>query len=200
MTGFSPGLFRAVQQYCLVLSNNYDRVLPRSVSLHKMTANTQKIPYPSYRLATTPLSHAGENPVHVVGKHYLMVLLPRYYWFWVMGSLSFLSFLFWECAAGCTWAVGVMNLISSEATIAQCYQGLLKPSSTMERLCAPESKACSSCPGFAPSFFWHYIHVHVLNFFMYMYMYMYNYTCTCTCILYMYIHVHVQVCIILYTS
>ena len=26
---------------------------------------------------------------------------------------------------GCTWAVGVMNLISSEATTAQCSQGLL---------------------------------------------------------------------------
>ena len=50
---------------------------------------------------------------------------------------------------GCTRALGVMNLISSEATIAQCSQGLLMPSSAGEiMLQHPADEGQNSCPGF----------------------------------------------------
>ena len=39
------------------------------------------------------------------------------------------------CVTGCIGALGFMNLITSEATIAQYSQGRLKPSSARERLC-----------------------------------------------------------------
>ena len=60
---------------------------------------------------------------------------------------------------GCTGALGVMNLIRSVATTAQCSQRLLNtqlPGRVCAAPCCDEGqKPKNSSPGFAPSFLWH---------------------------------------------